>query len=98
MFCLLGPRAQDPWVLVHCPMRTSLSQQDGYLVLLIEDNGRGFDPDWEASRDGERGMGRMSMRERAALVGGRLDIESRAGHGTSIYVRIPQPARTHDPR
>jgi len=35
-------------------------------------------------------MGLMNMRERAAPVGGRLDIESVVGHGTSIYVRIPE--------
>ena len=68
-----------------------LAQQDGHLVLLIEDNGRGFDARRTQSPDnGGNSMGLMSMQERAALVGGQLHIESLADHGTSIYVRIPQ--------
>jgi signal transduction histidine kinase len=67
-----------------------LAQQDGHLVLLIEDNGRGFDSRRTQGPDDRNGMGLMSMQERAALVGGQLDIESLAHHGTSIYVRIPQ--------
>jgi signal transduction histidine kinase len=67
-----------------------LMQQNGSLVLLIEDNGRGFDADGDHQADDGTGMGLMSMRERAALVGGQLEIESAADRGTSIYVRIPR--------
>ena len=67
-----------------------LTQQNGDLVLLVEDNGRGFDARMPPT-DGH--MGLLNMRERAALVGGRLDIESAAEHGTSIHVRIPQERR-----
>lgn len=38
---------------------------------------------------GETGFGLIGMRERVELAGGRLDIESRVGHGTTIAVRIP---------
>ena len=67
---------------------TYLLQQDGHLVLLIEDNGRGFNLDGDHQAV-SASMGLMNMRERAALVGGRLDIESGPDRGTSIYVRIP---------
>jgi len=67
-----------------------LTQQNGNLVLLIEDDGQGFDPDAHRQADIGNGMGLMSMRERAASVGGRLEIESAVGRGTSIYVRIPR--------
>ena len=67
-----------------------LGQQNGNLVLLIEDDGRGFDPSADRQADGGSGMGLISMRERAALVGGRLEIESAGDRGTSIYVRIPR--------
>jgi two-component system sensor histidine kinase UhpB len=57
------------------------------LSLIIEDNGVGFDPS-----DGEtlgEGFGLMGMRERAALVGADLQIESVRGHGTTVIVRTP---------
>jgi signal transduction histidine kinase len=64
-----------------------LTQQNGYLMLLVEDNGCGFDAQMPPT-DGH--MGLVNMRERAALVGGRIEIESGAEHGTSIHVRIPE--------
>jgi signal transduction histidine kinase len=60
-------------------------------VLIIEDNGIGFDPD-EQRRDGG-GMGLLGMSERAALIGGKLEIESAKGRGTTIFVTVPGPAR-----
>ena len=60
---------------------------DGNVVLIVEDDGKGFDPG--RAVDGERGMGLVSMRERAAQVGGALEIESRPGAGTTVYVRVP---------
>jgi signal transduction histidine kinase len=35
------------------------------------------------------GLGLVSMQERAALVGGRVQFESAAGQGTTLFVRIP---------
>ena len=56
------------------------------VVLLVEDNGQGFD-----TKKGEssRALGVMGMRERAALVGGELKIDSEVGKGTTVRVRIP---------
>ena len=36
-----------------------------------------------------RGLGLVNMRERAALVGGALAVESRAGGGTSVRLTVP---------
>jgi PAS domain S-box-containing protein len=58
--------------------------------LIIEDNGVGFDP--STTRPGAGGFGLMGMRERAALVGADLEIESAAGRGTTIFVRVPAAA------
>jgi signal transduction histidine kinase len=38
-------------------------------------------------------MGLTNMRERAALVGGELEVESAAGQGVTIYVRVPDAGR-----
>jgi signal transduction histidine kinase len=62
----------------------------GTIVLIVEDDGCGF----EAGRlaDGsldERWLGLSGMRERAELLGGRLTIESAPGAGTTVFVEIP---------
>jgi signal transduction histidine kinase len=67
-------------------------------VHIVEDDGRGFEPDGlEADGDG-RGIGLVGMRERAALVGGTVEIESTPGEGATVFVRVPirlEPADGH---
>jgi signal transduction histidine kinase len=59
------------------------------LRLTIEDNGCGFDPAAPAGEGEPRtGLGIAGMRERLALIGGELLIESSSGVGTTIFVRI----------
>lgn len=58
-------------------------------LLLIEDDGAGFDP-VSVDREGLAHMGLIGMRERAALLGAELTIESTPGHGTTIRVKISQ--------
>ncbi|AWM37092.1 Signal transduction histidine-protein kinase/phosphatase DegS [Gemmata obscuriglobus] len=57
------------------------------LAVVVEDDGRGFAPEGRA--DGRLGI--RGMRERAALLGGTVEIESRPGHGTTVFVRVPWP-------
>lgn len=64
-----------------------LERRDQQGVLIIEDDGQGFDP--STATGGEKGMGLLSMRERAEQVGGRLEIETTPGAGTAVYVRVP---------
>ncbi len=64
-----------------------LERLDGQVVLIVEDDGKGFEPGMGV--DGERGMGLLSMSERAAQVGGALEIESKPGAGTTVYARVP---------
>lgn len=71
-----------------------LSIHDERIVLRIVDNGRGFDPGTE--RAGTFGL--TSMRERAAIIQGRLRIASREGAGTGVVLVAPfapamEPAR-----
>ena len=56
------------------------------LNLTVKDNGCGFKPqDLENSHC----LGLVGMRERAALVGGSLELQSRPGKGTRINFRLP---------
>jgi signal transduction histidine kinase len=61
-----------------------LYERDGKLVLAVEDDGQGFDP--EAKFEG---AGVTGMRERAALVNGTIHFDSEAGMGTHVVVEIP---------
>jgi PAS domain S-box-containing protein len=56
-----------------------LAQQENRVVLTVNDNGEGFDPNQSFA-----GLGLVSMRERAAAVGGTLEILSEPGCGTRI--------------
>jgi two-component system sensor histidine kinase NreB len=66
-----------------------LERRDHQVVLIVEDDGLGFDRHNEASANGDKGMGLIGMRERAALVGGTLQIESKPRAGTTIFARVP---------
>jgi two-component system sensor histidine kinase NreB len=57
------------------------------IVLIIEDDGKGFKPKEKKNRN--KGIGLMGMEERAALIGGTFEIESAPKLGTTIYVRVP---------
>lgn len=61
-----------------------MRKMDGRIELVIEDNGIGFDLETI-----KKGLGLGSMRERAELSGGSLDIESVRGKGTSIRASWP---------
>ena len=55
------------------------------VIATVEDDGRGFDPD--RVRDGRLGL--VGMRERAALFGGRLSVESSPGRGAAVTASLP---------
>jgi PAS domain S-box-containing protein len=64
-----------------------LERRDGQVALIIEDDGVGFVPDTKAGNG--RGMGLIGMGERAALIGGTIEIESAPKEGTTLFVRAP---------
>jgi signal transduction histidine kinase len=70
-----------------------LEERNGTTVLIVEDDGKGFD--LEAVMSHSRRLGLLGMEERAALVGGRLTIESRPGAGTAVFVEVPTPVDGH---
>ena len=61
--------------------------ENGTLRMIIADNGRGFDS--VLKEDMKRGIGLTSMRERANVIGGALDIDGRQGRGTTINLEVP---------
>jgi signal transduction histidine kinase len=63
----------------------SLTRRDSGVAAVIEDDGNGFDP--RTGREG--GIGLLGMRERLALLDGRLEVESRPGAGTTVVAEVP---------
>lgn len=66
----------------------SLRREDHRVALEIQDDGIGFDLNAFEARSA-RGLGLAGMRERMALVGGTLSIESSAGNGTRVVCTAP---------
>ncbi len=65
-----------------------LSQWDTSLVLTVKDNGIGFDLNTHKAKS----FGLLGIGERAAMVGGKAQITSAAGKGTTVRVSLPLTA------
>ncbi len=64
----------------------ALTVQHNDIILSVSDDGAGFDPQAVQGKDT---LGLVSMRERARLVKGQLEVTSAPGHGTRVNVRVP---------
>lgn len=64
--------------------------EDGAVIALVEDDGKGFDVAAVLGSYAQRGsLGLLQMRESARLIGAQLSIDSSVGNGTRIRLRIP---------
>ncbi|HMO46159.1 MAG TPA: ATP-binding protein [Rubrivivax sp.] len=70
-----------------------LRRERGGTELSVADDGSGFEVQGERER---ASLGLASMRERVALLGGRLRIRSRRGQGTRVAAWVPQAAARPD--
>ncbi|SFA44452.1 two-component system, NarL family, sensor histidine kinase DegS [Parageobacillus thermantarcticus] len=59
--------------------------KNNQLLVMVKDNGKGFDTTVKK----ENAFGLMGMRERVDLLEGTLNIRSKIGAGTTIFIRIP---------
>jgi signal transduction histidine kinase len=82
-------------VLVNCAKHSratkvsiSLGSDAGSVRLSIADNGIGFNPAELRGETARRGLGLLSMQERAARIGGKCIVESRPGEGTLVTVVV----------
>jgi len=66
-----------------------LAQRDGFLELVVADDGRGFDPAVLRQRLADGHIGLASQRVRIEALGGTLEIHSAEGDGTRVAVRVP---------
>jgi two-component system, NarL family, sensor histidine kinase UhpB len=67
-----------------------VKENDGFLSLVLEDNGIGFEPAQLSTRRASgRGLGLAALDERARMLGGSLEIRSQPGAGTRVTCIIP---------
>jgi CheY-like chemotaxis protein len=68
--------------------------RDNTLCITVADQGIGFDPSGlvDRAKAGHSGWGLFRIRERLTLVGGRFDIESAPGRGTTVRLIAPRGA------
>ena len=78
----------------HSGSRTvavKLLEDDAGLSMEIRDDGHGFEPaNVTPAEDGQGGIGLVGMRERLALLGGLLELESAPGGPTIVRARLPR--------
>jgi len=66
----------------------SLTKKGDRLIVRVEDNGTGFDPDVVMQRQ-QKAWGLRGMEERITLLGGKFYVGSRPGNGTLVLAEIP---------
>jgi two-component system, chemotaxis family, CheB/CheR fusion protein len=70
----------------------TLQRSADEVLAVVEDDGRGFDVDSDLMAATTAGrLGVIGMRERLALIGGDLIVESTPGKGTAVFARVPLP-------
>lgn len=67
--------------------RLDVDCRDQVLVIVVADDGQGFDPDQIAAS--KPGLGLASVGQRLNLIGGNVDIDSEPGSGTRVELRLP---------
>jgi signal transduction histidine kinase len=71
-------------------INVSLSRENNSIRIHVRDDGMGFDTSKLNIHNGSTcGFGLFSIRERLDLLGGRLELQSEAGHGTAISIIAP---------
>lgn len=74
-----------------------IERRDAKTLVIVEDNGIGLDLT-AATRGSRERLGLYGIRERAELLGGKVIIESEPGHGTSLFVELPDDGSTESER
>lgn len=73
-----------------CNVQITLELTNDTIIVRVCDDGAGFDPEATPTSIG-RQLGLLGMRERAAELGGSMDLNSAPGSGTEVVVRVPRP-------
>lgn len=80
--------------------RLEMRQQDENIVIVVNDEGKGFDSGrlWRNDRPADKAYGLFNVRERLLLLGGDFEIQSRPGRGTTTRISVPlRPSALGEP-
>lgn len=91
LYRILQEALTNVWKHAESSTVSIIVEREGNLLrMIIEDDGRGFDVEGMLQRALSTGrFGILGMRERLALVGGSLLVESEPGSGTTLIARVP---------
>jgi PAS domain S-box-containing protein len=71
-------------------VNVDVKKENGHIVFCVEDNGKGFELKKVMTRKfHEKGVGLTAMKERMNMLGGRFDVFSQPGKGTTIHFKLP---------
>lgn len=79
-------------VLAHAQatrVEVSVEMVGSTAVLVVRDDGRGLPSEWDGSQEPTRHFGLRLLRELAHEAGGRLDVSSEEGRGTTVRLQVP---------
>jgi signal transduction histidine kinase len=68
-------------------MQIGLSVENGHLLLLTKDDGRGFDI--EKAKKNSSGLGLKSLESRCEILNAIMSMDSKPGEGTNYFIKIP---------
>jgi len=89
-FCCLEALQNTAKYAGACQATVALRADDGALTFTVSDDGAGYD-----ARHTPLGAGLRNMSDRLAALGGRLDVSSTPGRGTTITGSLPIAATQH---
>jgi signal transduction histidine kinase len=79
-------------------VRVAIENAKESLTIRVIDSGSGFDPQARLEQDKKTGLGLLSIKERAAHIGGCLEIESAPGEGSCFTLTVPFKVEVGDKR
>ncbi len=78
-------------------LAVEVKKQDGQVLFVVQDDGKGFDPDGVRTRKAsDRGIGLATIAERVQALGGSIEVQSRDGAGTRVTFTVPVEAGNYE--
>ena len=90
LYAMAAEAASNAFRHAHATtIHVDLSEKRGRAVIVVRDNGRGFDPAAVVARGRGEGLGLLGMRRQASWLGGQASVRSRTGSGTVVRISVP---------